>query len=81
MMKIPILRAIAGAVAKLRARIATAGRSSAAAFGRALPDLLILAGAAGIGVGLWWIYRPAAPLMLGVMALVAGLLMARGEKP
>ena len=50
----------------------------AAAFDRALPDLLILAGVAGIWVGLWWIYRPAAPLVVGLLAVAAGLLMEFG---
>jgi len=72
-------RALAGAVAKLCAQFATGARAAGALIGRALPDLLIVAGAAGVWVGLWWIYRPAAPLVVGLMAIVAGLAMGRVE--
>ena len=79
MRRLAFLRAIASAPAKLCTAIVAGMRVASRTFGSALPDLLVLAGTAGIGLGLWWIYKPAAPLVLGVMALVAGLLMARGE--
>jgi len=42
-----------------------------------LPDILMLAGAAGISYGAWLVYQPAGFLVGGGLVLLAGVLCAR----
>lgn len=41
-----------------------------------LPDVLLLAGAAGLIYGAWLVYAPAGYIVGGVIAIVAGLKLA-----
>ena len=43
----------------------------------ALPDLLLIAGAAGVSYGAWLVYSPAGYIVAGALVLVAGLRLAR----
>lgn len=38
-----------------------------------LPDVLLVAGAAGIGYGAWLIFPPAGYIVGGALAIIAGL--------
>lgn len=42
-----------------------------------LPDVLMLAGAAGLSYGAWMIYEPAGFLVGGTLVLIGGILTAR----
>lgn len=54
-------------------RIATAARG-------AVPDVLMLGGAASVSYGAWMVYQPAGFVTAGLFALAGGWLTARGEK-
>lgn len=43
-----------------------------------VPDLLMVGGAIAISVGAWMIYPPAGCVVGGLLALIAGVIMARG---
>lgn len=44
-----------------------------------LPDALLVAGAAGVAYGAWAIYSPAGYIVAGVLAIYAGLKIAKAE--
>ena len=45
-----------------------------------MPDVLMTAGAAGVTVGAWMVYRPAGWIAGGLFLLAAGWLLARGAE-
>lgn len=42
-----------------------------------LPDVLAVAGSAGLAYGAWLVYAPAGFLVAGALALCAGVMLAR----
>lgn len=44
-----------------------------------LPDLLMVAGAAGVSFGAWLAYPPAGFLLGGTLAIVAGIILAKAQ--
>jgi hypothetical protein len=43
---------------------------------KVLPDVLLVAGAAGVSYGAWLAYQPAGYIVAGALAIVAGLKLA-----
>lgn len=45
--------------------------------GTAVPDALMVGGAAGISYGAWLVYAPSGYIVGGILALVGGVILAR----
>ncbi len=63
---------------KVGARLSGMGRSVASMASHNVADGLLLAGAAAVSYGAWLMYPPAGFIVGGVLAMVAGALIARG---
>lgn len=55
-------------------------KAGAAGFANWLPDMLMFGGAAGISYGASLIYLPAGFVVGGILAVVGGVVLARGAK-